>query len=131
VSFLVSTGRKETFMSNPEERRMKRVRRRLSLTAVKLMESLDEDTINAAPLNQRAAALGIVLDRLMKLHQTAEKSSEEEVLRIEYRDPDGSIHSTPYWAREDRPDREGELAVHGRRLWEAFRKNGDGEDLDD
>lgn len=116
-------------MSNTEERRMKQVQRRLTESATRLMESLDDAAIADAPLNQRAAALGIVLDRLMKLHQVAEKSrppQEEEVIRIEYKDPDGSIHSTPYWAREDH-ESDTANALHGSSLWEAFRKDGGGE----
>jgi hypothetical protein len=115
-------------MSNSESRRMSRVRRKLALSALKLMESLDEEAIAAAPLNQRATALGIVLDKLMKLHQAEEKSrsSEAEVIRIEYQDPDGSIHSTPYWARDDYENGE-EDALHRRSLWEAFRENRTGE----
>jgi hypothetical protein len=119
-------------MSSTEERRMNRVRRRLTESAIRLMESLDDETITNAPLNQRAAALGIVLDRLMKLYQVAEKSrpQEEEVIRLEYQYPDGSIHHAPPWAN-DNYESDTANALHGSSLWEAFRKDGGGEALID
>lgn len=113
-------------MSNIEDRRMSRVRRKLAQSALRLMDSLDEQAIAGAPLNQRAAALGVVLDKLMKLNAVHPSQAEEEVIRIEYKDPDGTLHSTPYWAREDHPGN-GDGTFRGSSLWEAFRKDGGGE----
>lgn len=127
-----------------EERRMSRVRRKLAAQALKLMESLDAESIAVAPLNQRAAALGIVLDRLVKLQQVEtqlmaaklrtaaarDQANESEVIRIEYQYPDGSIHHTPLWADDgDAGDAAPSLPRRG--LWETFWQNGGGEELTD
>jgi hypothetical protein len=82
---------------------LQNVRDSLTRTALHLMEALDEESIAAAPLNQRATALGIVLDRLLKVEQqlpTPPTEPQEYVYRVEYKDPDGSLHPTPSWARK-------------------------------
>ncbi len=62
------------------------------------------ETTASAPLNQLSAALGLVIDRLLRLEALAPRSATpagQEVIRIEYLDPDGTPHSTPPWARDD------------------------------
>jgi hypothetical protein len=80
---------------------LKYLQEQLIDNAVKLAESLEAATVDA-PLNHRAAALGQLIDRIIKLAERIPQAVQrEQVIRIEYRDPDGSIHSTPYWARGD------------------------------
>lgn len=67
--------------------------------AVVLALSLDE-VIDAAPLGQRAAALNQLIDKILKLADRLPAGSEQ-VIRIEYSDPDGTTHQTPPWARDD------------------------------
>jgi hypothetical protein len=76
------------------------LRQRLAQNALLLADTLD-DAIAEAPLNQRAAALGLLIDRLIKLDAWQPQERPEGVIRIEYQDPDGSVHQTPPWARND------------------------------
>ncbi len=60
-----------------------------------------------APLNHRASAVGVYVDRFLKLENAAiNANSEGQVIRFEFQYPDGSIHSTPQWANEDYADRD-------------------------
>lgn len=72
----------------------------LTGNALDLASSLGE-VIDDAPLNQRAAALAQIIDRIMKLAALLPPPKTEQVFRIEYVDPDGSIHNAPFWARKD------------------------------
>ncbi len=67
--------------------------------AVALALSLDE-AIDDAPLGQRAAALNQLIDKILKLADRLPAGSEQ-VIRIEYGDPDGTTHQAPPWARDD------------------------------
>lgn len=66
--------------------------------AAKLLENVE-----GAPLNQKASALGVVIDRLLKIHEAnaAESAENDTVERVDiyYHDPDGSTHRTPIWER--------------------------------
>jgi hypothetical protein len=105
----------------------RRLRRKLLESAVRLVESLD-GTIENAPLNQRAAALGIVIDRFMKLDALFPQSNQQgQVIRFEYRYPDGSIHDAPPWAGDD-SEREGTFQGGGLRA--KVRQDGNGQDSD-
>lgn len=117
--------------SNSE--RLTRIINQLMQRAETLIESIDEPTITAAPLNQRSSALNAVratLDLLFKVQQQMMSQSANDdvtgqVIRIEYQYPDGTIHSTPPWAGKNARQPE---AVSGRSLWETFWENADGED---
>lgn len=67
--------------------------------AVTLALSLEE-AIDDAPLGQRAAALNQLIDKILKLTDRL-PASGEQVIRIEYGDPDGTTHEAPPWARDD------------------------------
>ena len=105
-------------------------------TALELACGL-EAAIEEAPLRERANALGVMIDRLLKLQQWFEKvqgehdehqeEEEEKVVRVEYRYPDGSLHNAPPWANDDY---EVETALPGGRVWAPFREDGGGETLD-
>lgn len=80
-----------------------RLRQSLLDTAFTLTHAIREATENA-PLNQLSAALGLVIDRLLKLEAQKPNLSlsvSEELIRIEYKDSDGSLHHSPPWARGD------------------------------
>lgn len=59
-----------------------------------------KDVIDDAPLSQRAGALNQVLDKILKLSQLYPRN-EEPVLRVEFVDPDGTTHDTPFWTKRD------------------------------
>ncbi len=60
-------------------------------------------SIDSAPLNQRVVAFSMLVDRFLMLqHHLAQSSpSEEQIIRFEFMDPDGSIHDTPQWSRDE------------------------------
>ncbi|MEM6282482.1 MAG: transposase [Chloroflexota bacterium] len=73
--------------------------------ALNLAKSL-LDNDHKAPLNQRASALGMLFDRLLKLDDRREGDNSHNRIEIVYRDPDGTTHATPHYHREgtDRDD---------------------------
>lgn len=100
---------------------------RLIQNTLQLMDAV-EGQIDGAPLNQLTSAVGTLVDRYFKLdeHLTQFNLTEnEQVVRIEYKYPDGSIHDTPPWSEDDP---EYEDTVQGRGLREAIRQNGHGTD---
>ncbi len=68
--------------------------------AYNLVHSI-EDAIEDAPLSQRVAALAQLIDRIMKLSSQLPNPSRQSVIRIEYVDPEGYVHSTPPLSDED------------------------------
>lgn len=80
--------------------------------------------VEDAPLNQLATALGTVLDRFLKLEEHLGDSGEEQVIRIEYQYPDGSLHDRPLWAAGDLADAD---ALPGGGLRAALREDRDGQ----
>ena len=73
-----------------------RLRQTLLDTAFALAGAI-RATTESAPLNQLSAALGLVIDRLLKLEALAPGSTiapSEEVIRIEYLDQDGGVDNT-------------------------------------
>lgn len=84
-------------MSSPEMIGL--LRERLIKSAVSLANSLDE-VIEVAPLNQRATALSQLIDKIIKLAEQL-PIEHEQVIRIEYLHPDGSIRQRPPWTEED------------------------------
>lgn len=108
-------------MTTPElSEQLQAVQQKLSETAIRLMDSLDMEAINAAPLNQRAAALRIVLDYVLKFPALSQPKNNEQVIRIEYTYPDGTTHDTPPWTETD-PQRMD--ALQGGRLWTTLRQD--------
>lgn len=111
-----------------------RLEERLIENTHKLLDGMD-GMIENAPLNQRATALGIFIDRYLKLdehlaHTQNENEAQDETdgtIRIEYRYPDGSIHRAPPWAGDD-SGYDGPISRGG--LWPSVRQNGDGQNPD-
>ena len=80
-----------------------RLRHKLLETALTLASAIGESS-EGAPLNQLSAALGLVVDRLLRLEAARPPAStvqHEEVIRIEYIYPDGTRHTAPPWAEDD------------------------------
>ncbi len=90
--------------------------------SLRLVSALDEERIAKAPLNQIASALGVVVDRYLKLAGDTEPA--EQVIRFEYVTPDGVTAPAPPWADDDS---EIDGAVSRRGVWAAFRQDGTGE----
>ncbi|MEL6151441.1 MAG: transposase [Chloroflexota bacterium] len=67
--------------------------------ALNLAKGLLDDE-QKAPLNQRASALGMLFDRLLKLDDRREGDNPHSRIEIVYRDPDGTTHDTPHYHRE-------------------------------
>lgn len=67
-----------------------------------IVERMDDETLNNAPLNQLATALSALVNQALKLEEAIEdtdEQTEEKVIRIEYL-YDGSVHKTPPWTSE-------------------------------
>lgn len=79
---------------------MAQVQRQVAEKSLQIVNALDEDRIAKAPLNQLATALGILIDRYLKLTDDLPQDTEQ-VIRFEFRHPDGSFRATPPWAAED------------------------------
>ncbi|MBL8146646.1 MAG: transposase [Anaerolineae bacterium] len=106
-----------------------RLRQSLLDTAFALTHAI-RDTTESAPLNQLSAALGLIIDRLLKLEALALSQSvsvNPEVFHIAYTYPDGTQHSTPPWAEGDPAF--AEPVLRGR-LRSPFWKDRSGEDDD-
>jgi hypothetical protein len=65
-----------------------------------LLSSSIPEVIEQASLSQRVTALNQLLDKIMKLLALV-PTYGEQVLRVEYVHPDGTIHGTPHWAEDD------------------------------
>ena len=105
-------------------------RRDIAERTVALIKAIDDERILKAPLNQLSSALGVLVDRFLKLRDTEieidtlEEDTAEQVIRIEYYDAStGEVSAAPPWAR-DNPESSG--AIQGGRVWEALRQDDDG-----
>lgn len=79
------------------------LRQSLRETAAVLVAAI-RASAEGAPLNQLSASLGLVVDRMLileALNHRDPESAGQGVIRIEYLDPDGSLHASPPWARGD------------------------------
>ena len=88
----------------------------------KVVACMDDETLEKAPLNQLATALGTLVNHALKLEEAIEDSDEqaEKVYRIEYL-YDGSVHKTPPWARTSA---ESSGPIQDRGLRETLGENG-------
>ena len=98
-------------------------------TATEINQAISKQ-IEKAPLNQLSSALGVLVDRYMKvdeylgeIEQLSEPETEEDTektVRIVYKSPNGSISRTPPWS-----DRHSELGseVQGGGLREEVRED--------
>lgn len=76
-----------------------------------ILQRMDDDTLDNAPLNQLASALGALVNHAMKLEEALEEDDEQEeqeqVIRFEFVS-DGRVTETPPWT-EDSPEESGEV----------------------
>jgi hypothetical protein len=93
-----------------------------------LLKALDKERIAQANLQQISAALGTLIDRLIKLNALLDHQPDTKVVRIEYQYPDGKTADTPPWAA-DHP--EIQQALQSGRMWQTLRQDGSGEDSGD
>jgi hypothetical protein len=104
---------------------LRQLQRQLLSLALELVDGLEE-SIPDAPLNQRIAALKTLLDSVLKLEERMPQPEiQEKVYRIEYKYPDGTIHPTPPWAKDDS---RGDESIHSGRKWTPIWKDRAGED---
>jgi len=85
------------------------VERRICLHALELASLLmleDDETT----LTQRANALGLVINSLMKIetHQREQMFDPTAPIRVVFVDPDGSEHDAPMWEREGEDKKAGQ-----------------------
>lgn len=95
--------------------KMERAYDTLADTTVKLSQAINQQ-IDSAPLNQLATTLNAVVNQFLKLDEQIAKRREEEaaaeaeatseegkeqIHRVEYVYPDGTIHDRPHWARNN------------------------------
>lgn len=68
---------------------------------MKIVACMDDETLDKAPLNQLATALGSLVNHALKLDEVVEDTDEqtEKVIRIEYF-YDGEVQDAPPWAEE-------------------------------
>jgi transposase-like protein len=112
---------------NEADYTMALVQGRMADKAVAMLEAMDQTRIDNAPLNQLASALGVLIDRFLKLQEAQEESdaeNTEQVIRYEFRYPDGSLGETPYFA-EGRSRHTGAVQSGGVR--ETLGQDGTGE----
>ncbi len=77
---------------------LQELEKQLSAHAVQLAHGLLNE-VEHAPLNQRASALGLLFDRLIKL-EARHAQTGHAVLEVIFRDADDSLHPSPFWERE-------------------------------
>jgi transposase-like protein len=65
---------------------------------VKLTQTLPEILSTASPYHQLLTLMHMI-DRIEKLQTLVPQSDNHPSIRLEFVDPDGSIHPTPYWQR--------------------------------
>ena len=97
----------------------------LAHNALHLAAAMDT-LIDDAPLNQVATALSAVIDRYLKLdeHLSQHTQDKEQVIRVEYQYPDGTLHHTPLWARDDS---QASGTLQSGSVWQTLRQDGDGQ----
>jgi hypothetical protein len=83
------------------EDKMILVQQKMADKAALLVDAIDVERIKNAPLNQVATALGVLIDRFIKLQSGEHESyTGEQVFRVEYYDAStGKVSATPPWAR--------------------------------
>lgn len=73
----------------------------LAHTALALTHALNYED---APLNQQASALGVLVDRLLKLRGLHTPDDNAPVIPVMFQDADGSLHDSPFWRRGEFAD---------------------------
>lgn len=89
---------------------------------INLIESMSEEKIASAPLNQLSSALGVLVDRFLRIQDVkAIEKDTDNTFRVEYYDATtGKVSDTPSWADDDSENSE---TLHNSFLWETLREN--------
>jgi hypothetical protein len=78
------------------------VQNRMADKMVEIIKAMDAKVIEDAPLNHLASALGILIDRIIKVHDAKEIETTDSPVRFEYYDATtGKTGTTPPWADEN------------------------------
>lgn len=85
---------------DPYLREYTTIRKRLMDHIFTMTDSLIDDPETA---HVRIIALSRLLDRVIKLEALTRKETDDRVIRIEYKYPDGTIHDRPPWAPQEGP----------------------------
>jgi len=114
-------------LQDDAQRQMMELQSRLADKAMALINAMDEERMDKAPLNQIASALGTAIDRYIKLQeQDKPQASEERVIRIEYYDAStGQVSASPPWSEGDS---ESSGTLQGGRLRQTLRQDGNRQD---
>ena len=92
-----------------------------------LINAITAEKIESAPLNQLSSAVGVLVDRFLRIHDAKEieQADTENRYTIEYYDATtGKVGTTPPWAEDDSID---ESALHSSYLWQTLWENRIGE----
>lgn len=102
-------------------RKMLQAQHQLAERTADILAAMDEQRISKAPLNQLSSALGVLIDRYLKLQETVtEDDNGEQTFRFEFVYPDGTVHDAPPWTTLDSGE---DGTFYSRDLWAAIWKN--------
>lgn len=90
-----------------QERHLSRLKAELQTTMLEkgldIVARMDDETLDKAPLNQLATALGALVNHALKLEEDIDDNHEQEekehIVRFEYY-YEGEVHDAPPWARD-------------------------------
>lgn len=87
-----------------------------------LLSAMTEDKIASAPLNQLSSALGVLVDRFLRIQDAKDiEKDTNNTFRVEYYDAStGEISDTPPWTDDDSEDGE---TLHNSFVWKTVRQN--------
>lgn len=106
--------------------------RQLLLATIRLARALNNKTIQAATLKDRAAALGVTADRFLKFAAAPDESDDRVQLVFEGEEPtDADHHHAQEAARGPETDLGEPGALQGFGLWPTLRQNRAWQTLDD
>ena len=91
----------------------------------KILSRMNDETLDKAPLNQLASALGALVGNALKLEEVRDDgvAEEDRVIRFEHY-YDGAVQETPPWAGAS----EGfDRSLQGSGVWEALGEDGVGQ----
>jgi hypothetical protein len=95
---------------------------RLADKLVEILSAIDKQNIKNASLHQLVSSIGIITDRIIKVHDAKEIESTDSPVRIEYYDATtGKTSETPPWA-DDNFEHGG--SFYSRFLRQTLRENG-------
>lgn len=87
-----------------------------------LVSAMTADKIASAPLNQLSSALGVLVDRFLRIQDAKDiEKDTDNTFRVEYYDAStGEISDTPPWTDDDSEDG---APLYNSFMWETLREN--------